>query len=266
MVDRRRLGPVPGTDTDRPNAGRIHDYLLGGSHNFALDREYGARLLAEHPAAVTVARANRSFLVRVVRWCLAAGYRQFLDLASGMPAVGSVHEVALAADPAARVAYVDVDPVVVAQTRHVVADLDTVTATCADIRDPGAVFDAPGVRGLLDLSVPVALLAVVALPFVPEDLPDLVRCYLGRLVPGSVLAFDHCCHEHDDPEALAVLHAGTRTLRHSDTPTRMRSHAEIAEVLDGLEPVPPGLVDITRWPVDQGGPRVGYYGAVARIP
>jgi hypothetical protein len=99
---------------ERANAARMYDYFLGGAHHFAVDRERAEQAIAAQPNIVHMARANRSYLGRVVRWCVGRGIDQFLDLGSGVPTVGNVHEIARDADPAARVAYVDVEPVAVA--------------------------------------------------------------------------------------------------------------------------------------------------------
>ncbi|MET0190694.1 MAG: SAM-dependent methyltransferase, partial [Pseudonocardia sediminis] len=132
-------------DLERANAARMYDYLLGGAHNFAVDREAADRALARRADLGEVARANRRFLGRVVRRCLDDGIDQFLDLGSGVPTVGNVHEIAHAAAPDARVAYVDIEPVAVAAGRSLVAGSDLVTVTHGDLREPAAVLGAPTV-------------------------------------------------------------------------------------------------------------------------
>ncbi|MCD2195446.1 SAM-dependent methyltransferase [Actinomycetospora endophytica] len=133
-----------GIDFERANAARIYDYILGGSHNFAVDREQAARTMAAYPDITRSAQANRAFLGSVVRWCLERGIDQFLDLGSGVPTVGNVHEIAHAIDPGVRIAYVDFEPVAVAHAQEITADLPSVTVTRADVRDPESVFAAPG--------------------------------------------------------------------------------------------------------------------------
>jgi hypothetical protein len=107
----------PGVDTQRANTARVYDYWLGGSHNFLADQDAGRAIAAVEPSMRAIARANRAFLGRAVRFLAAAGIRQFLDLGSGIPTQGNVHEIAQQADPAARVAYVDIDPVAVAHSK-----------------------------------------------------------------------------------------------------------------------------------------------------
>src|SRR5205807_4196712 len=146
-------------DLDQPNAARMYDYYLGGSHNTSADRALAERILAADPRVRAVARANRSFLRRVIRLLVAGGIRQFLDLGSGIPTAGHVHEIAHTTDPEVKVAYVDNEPVAVSATRRLITDQRNVTITAADLRDVDTVLTAPGVVELLDFSKPVAVLA-----------------------------------------------------------------------------------------------------------
>jgi hypothetical protein len=259
------LSKLPGVDPEVPNAARMYDYYLGGSHNFAADRAAAERVKAAIPYAVDVARANRFFLHRAVRFCLEEGLDQFLDLGSGIPTVGNVHEIARELGSAARVAYVDNEPVTVASAAALLEDDPLATITMADIRDPDAVFAAPGVRDLLDLSRPVALLMVAVLPFVPdEDDPvGLAERYRNRLVPGSVHVLSHGTADHDpvDASGLTTVYRGTAN------PLTLRTRDEVAEILRGTDLVEPGLVDATEWrPEDTAGVQHrGLWAAVGRI-
>lgn len=259
-----------GIDFDRANAARIYDYLLGGACNFAVDREQAAKILTQNPDMAYVCRANRDFLRRAVEWCLAAGITQFLDLGSGVPTVGNVHEIALAHRPDARVAYVDFEPVAVAHAHEVVDGLPTVSVTRADMRDPDGVLGAPGVRDLLDPDLPTALLTVAVLHFVPDPaLPAILARYRAALGPGSVHVMSHGSADHDDPDLAASTRAIQDGYRGSATEVVLRSREEIRECLGGLELVaPPGhLVDIVDWPAPSPGVRpTGGYAAIARIP
>ena len=167
-------------DLDRPNAARMYDYYLGGSHNFAVDRELAGKVLEAWPDMPRAAQANRAFLRRAVRFLLDQGVRQFLDIGSGIPTVGNVHEVAQAAAPDARVVYVDTDPVAVAHSRAILAGDAQTAVVQADGRDPAGLLAHPGVTGLLDLRRPVGLLMVALLHFVlrrgrPARHPGRVR-------------------------------------------------------------------------------------------
>jgi len=255
-----------GIDFDRANAARIYDYFLGGAHNFASDRAQAAKIVAANPDMPRVCRLNRDFLGRAVRWCLAQGVDQFLDLGSGVPTVGNVHEIALRAQPGARVAYVDFEPVAVHHARELTAAFDGVTVTQADLRQPEVVLGDPGVAGLLDFDRPIAILAVAVLHFIDDDLPAIFGRYRDALCPGSVLALNHGSADHDDPVLAESVRATERGYRGSATPVVLRDRAQIRELLDGFELVPPGLVDPVHWPVpDPGAEPIGSYAAVGRI-
>jgi hypothetical protein len=259
------LSKLPGVDPEVPNAARMYDYYLGGSHNFAADRAAAERVKSAVPFAVDVARANRFFMIRAVRFCVEEGIDQFLDLGSGIPTVGNVHEVALGINPQARVAYVDNEPVTVASAAALLEGEPQVTITMADIRDVDAVFAAPGVRDLLDLSRPVALLMVAVLPFIPDedDPAGLAERYRNRLAPDSFLVLSHGSADQDSSATAAAAEVYRRTAN----PVKARTRSEIAEMLRGTELVEPGLVDATEWrPEDTtGGQHRMMLAAVGRI-
>ena len=242
MSDASELPPL---DPDVPNPARMYDYYLGGSHNFAADRATAQQVEANVPWVVAAVRANRFFLGRAVRFCVDEGVDQFLDLGSGIPTVGHVHEVAQEAAPHARVAYVDVEPVTVASAAAILGGDDRTTITAADMRDPDAVFDAPGVRDLLDLSRPVALLTVAVLHYLrDEDDPvALVERYRRRLAPESLHVLSHVTGDHD-PEPIA---AAERVYRGTATPLTFRARQRIEAMLAGTELVEPGMVDASQW-------------------
>src|SRR5919197_968071 len=156
-----RVSWVPdGVDTGKPSAARLYDYLLGGGHNFAADRALAEKFLQAQPNARTIARLNRSFLRRAVLFMMDNGIRQFLDLGSGIPTVGNVHEIAQQADPGTRVVYVDYEDVAVAHSDLMLEGNDEATMVQADLTRPSEVLDHPISRMLLDFSEPVGLLMV----------------------------------------------------------------------------------------------------------
>ncbi|GAA4847343.1 SAM-dependent methyltransferase [Actinomycetospora corticicola] len=249
-------GPWPDElDLSRPNGARVYDHLLGGAHNFEVDRDHARRLLAANPDQQFGAHANRSFLRRVVQWCLARGVRQFLDLGSGIPTVGNVHEIALAPDPSVRVAYVDCDPIAVAHSASIVADLDTVTVTRADLTDAAGVLGADSVAGLLAFDEPVAVLAVACLHFVIGDAERFMSVYRDRLAPGSVLAISHGSDDVEDPDHAARMRAVADSFADTASPVTLRSRAEVRGLLGDFTVADPGVVDITDWPQAGLAPR-----------
>ena len=233
-----------GVDIERPSAARAYDFLLGGSHNFAADREAARQAIAIMPDVIMQAKANRAFLRRAVRFLVGAGVRQFLDLGSGIPTVGNVHEIAQREASDTTVVYVDRDPVAVAHSRQLLADNPTVTAVRADFRDPGALLRSWEVLDLLDLAAPVAILMVGVLHYVPDadDPHAVVSRFRDAVVPGSYLAISHPTHE-GRPEWVRLAEAS----RNSPSPVVPRLRTEIAEFFQGFDLVDPGLVWAPSW-------------------
>lgn len=255
-------------DVRRPNSARMYDYYLGGSTNFESDRDAARQVIAAMPDAITSIRANRSFLARAVRFCVQQGVEQFLDLGSGVPTVGNVHEVARWLDPRARVAYVDNEPVAVAHGRHLLRNVERTTVTEADLRDVDRVLTADEVTGLLDFDRPIAVLMVSVLNFVEDDdvAREVVRRYTEPLVPGSFLALSHVTPESVPPEVAGRV---AELYRNANPPSFWRSPAQISALLEGFDLVAPGLVPPSQWHPDgdqEAEPaQVAYLAGVAEI-
>src|SRR5918997_2179633 len=122
-------------DLEHPSPARVYDYYLGGSHNFAVDRRMARQAMELWPELPLIMQANRAFLRRSVRYLVAQGITQFLDIGSGIPTEGNVHEVAQIASPKSRVVYVDVDPVAVAHSRAILTANKHADVVQADLRD-----------------------------------------------------------------------------------------------------------------------------------
>jgi len=238
-----------GIDVTMPNASRIYDCLLGGYHNFAVDREYAERMEESHPGAQQGVAASRALLGRVVRWLVDAGIRQFLDIGSGIPTLGNVHEVAQQAAPQARVMYVDIDPVAVAHTRAILAGNPRAGVLQADLRRPIDIVDHPEVNDLLDFSEPVAVMLMAVLHFIPEaDDPYAIVAQLrDAVVAGSYIALSHGIHVAKLAEAQE---SARRVLQQTPTPAYFRTEEQIARLLTGLDLVEPGIVSIPDWRPD----------------
>jgi hypothetical protein len=233
-------------DITRPSVARVYDFYLGGSHNFESDRTFGQTVVDTYPALPTVLRQNRAFLRRAVRHLTEVGVDQFLDLGSGIPTVGNVHEVAQAARPDARVVYVDHDPVAVTHSRELVDDRPRTCVLDADFLDAEQVLGLAVREGGLDLDRPVALLAVAVLHFVPDDRgpAEAMARYMSALAPGSHLAISHT-RSDGEPEAVA----GQQLYRQERSLPSMhpRGTAAIAGLFGDLTLVPPGLVPVPCW-------------------
>jgi O-methyltransferase involved in polyketide biosynthesis len=241
------LSLVDGLDPATPNVARMYDYYLGGTENFAIDREAADRVLATSPEVRTTLRANRSFLGRVVRYLVAeAGIEQFVDLGAGLPTRQNVHEVAQAANPNARVVYVDNDPAVVARSRRLLADNGRAAMVDADLRRPGDVLADPDLRRLIDLDHPTALLMTAVLHFVSDadDPHAIVRQYVDAVTPASYLALSLGTTDGVDPAKIAEA---LRVYRGASSGLTYRSRAQIERFFERFELVDPGLVRLPRW-------------------
>ena len=234
---------------DKPSAARMYDYYLGGAYNFEADREAAAKVIAVYPDAPKVARANRAFMRRAVRYQLQQGIRQFLDLGSGIPTVGNVHEVVATGGSEARVVYVDIDPVAVAQSEAILGDRPDVGVVRADIRDPATVLSAPVTTRLIDFTQPVGLLAVALFHFVgaADDPRKILETFREALAPGSYLALSHGTAE-GRPEAAESY---SEIYRKTSDPPTPRPRAEIASFFTGWQVVEPGLVWLSEWRPDR---------------
>ncbi len=235
-------------DLERPSAARVYDYILGGSHNFAVDRELARSMLQMFPEAPQEAQANREFLRRAVKYCADAGVRQFIDIGSGIPTEGNVHEVAQQLAPDTRVLYADLDPVAVAHSRAILAGNDAAAAIQADVREPQSILDHPAARELIDFTAPVALLLVAVLHFVPDeqDPAGIVRRYAAALAPGSHLVLSHIGNDINPEMARKVTELTARVT----TPGTFRSRKQVTALFDGWSLVEPGLVPVPLWRPD----------------
>lgn len=272
MTAQSQPGPKD-VDLETPSAARIYDYTLGGSHNFKIDRDFADQVFQFVPWVPNVNRLNRSFLRRVVRYYLDQGIRQFLDLGSGIPTVGNVHEVAQRVAPEARVVYVDYEPVAYQHARSLLEDNPNATIIQADIRDPEAILEHPETRRLLDFSQPLGLLMVGVLLFIgPDDDPGaLVRTYRQRLASGSLLAISHLCDEHAPPEQREQVAAAVNFYQQANEQLNVRTADELMSWLEGMELVEPGVAFLPDWRPDSGTEtddpaRLLGYGVVARQP
>jgi len=263
------LVPPQGLDVTVPNVARIYDHLLGGKDNFAADREAARRLLAAVPDAGRAAQANRVFLARAVRFLAAeAGIRQFLDVGTGLPTQGNVHEIAQATDPRTRVVYCDNDPMVVVHANALLADNLTVVASQADLRDPDYLFTLPVTRTLIDISQPLGVLLVAVLHFLPDgdDPWALIDRIKHRLAPGSYIVISHVTGDGISAEAVR---AAAEVYQGASAPGVARSHEEIARFFTGLEMAEPGLVEVSAWraPLPARWPRpVLFFAGIGRKP
>ncbi|MEU0543226.1 SAM-dependent methyltransferase [Nocardia sp. NPDC005978] len=244
-MDRPAWAPE-GVDMAQASPARMYDALLGGSHNFEIDRraaEMGKQLVPDLPR---VALSNRAFLRRAVRFLVDQGVRQFLDIGSGIPTAGNVHEVAQQLDPACRVLYADIDPVAVAHSRAILGGNDRAVAIEADLRKPADVLAAARATGLLDFDEPVGVLLIAVLHLLADDdhPADAVAALHAAVPSGSYLALSHLSSA-TRPEDAAKL--GANAAAQNKIGIHFRSRAEITGLFGPWTPVEPGVVELPLW-------------------
>jgi SAM-dependent methyltransferase len=232
---------VTGFDPSVPNTARVYNYWLGGKDHFPADRAEAACLLEIYPPLRDLVRENRAFVIRAVAWAAEQGMGQFIDLGAGLPASPAVHQAARAVLPAARVAYVDTDPVVLSHARALLAQDDGVTAVNADLRDPDAVLADPELQAVIDPAEPVCVILAAVLHFLDARTAREVTAGYARLIaPGSYLVVS--CATYDD-EALA------KRLAAEYTAGQFVSHSreDVKSLFAGLELVGPGVTEAQTW-------------------
>jgi hypothetical protein len=258
----------PDLDAHSPNVARVYDCLLGGKDNFAADRRTAAKLLEAVPGAAVAARENRAFLARAVRFLAEeAGICQFLDIGTGLPTAGSVHQIAQAGDPRqVRVVYADYDPMVVRHAEALLGGSLTAAVVRADLRQPWDLFARPTVRTMINLAEPVAILLVAVLHFIEdhEDPWAVVNCYKDLMAPGSYLVISHVTADHLSDDAAREAQAAYNG---ASAPGVARTREQIAAFFAGVEMVPPELVNVAAWRPNHIGPPPGtavLYGGIGR--
>jgi len=267
--DSARREPAALIDTSVPNAARVADYLGGRRNNFEADRKVARSMLVSAPSVAEIVPAARAFHLRAVRFLAAeAGLRQFLDLGPGLRGGEGTARVAQSVDPACRVVCVDNDPMVLSHARALLRSTPqgAVAAVDASISDPAAIL--AGAAETLDFRQPVAMLLPSTLVFIAsaEGAAAVVAALMAGVAPGSYLALYHLASDLDP----ALLYANTQWNRLSDQRVTLRSRAELASLIAGLDLLEPGLVPVTEWRPAPEEPRydhvVPVYGVVARKP
>jgi len=253
-----------GVDLTRPNAARIYDYLVGGTANWTIDREFAQGIIERIPLARDMALANRLYLNRVVRHLTRLGVRQFLDIGAGVPTAGNTHQIADEIAPDARVVYVDNEPIAIAHAEILLnreGDPDRHVMISADLREPDDLWREARGTGILDLDQPIALLMVAVLHFFHAG-PDgrevgaeSVARYRELLVPGSYLAISHLTDDGVPGEMVPQLAESKRVYANSvNNQLLFRSRPEIDALFGDFELLEPGMVWTPQWHPEETGP------------
>ncbi|MFF5265179.1 SAM-dependent methyltransferase [Actinomadura viridis] len=238
--------PPVGVDISRASPARMFDYALGGHDNFEVDRIAAESILKVAPSLRELARHDRAFVHRAVRYLCDQGIDQFIDIGSGLPTQENVHQVAMRCNPQARVVYVDNDPIVNAHGRALLGTSPTTAFVLADAREPDAIMNAPETRGLIDFDRPVGVLMTGLLHFIADDQrpAEVVSQIASHLPSASGIAIVHVCRDHTQPAALGQLEA---VYQNATAQIQIRSRAHIERLLAGMDLVPPGWVDVQDW-------------------
>ncbi|GAA2126045.1 SAM-dependent methyltransferase [Streptomyces synnematoformans] len=246
-------GPsIPGIPTDRPTSARAYDWMLGGKDNYEVDRDMIRAGLPRFPEGVDITRQNRLFLYRAVRYLAQeAGIRQFLDMGCGLPTDNNVHQVAQQFDKDTRVVYVDIDPIVLAHGRALLADDDSTVVITADMRDQEVVLGHPDLQRLIDFKEPLAVLFLSVVHHLTDadDPRTVLRTVIDRAVPGSYMALSQAVT--DDEEHAKV---SSEYMNSNHVPWQTRTPRQVDAFTDGLEPVAPGMGNIAEWRPDPSQP------------
>ncbi|MFC7342782.1 SAM-dependent methyltransferase [Saccharopolyspora griseoalba] len=235
-------------DTTVAHEARVYDYWLGGKDHYEADRALGDAIAEQIPTVATMARANRAFVGRAVRYLVKeAGVRQFLDIGTGIPTSGNVHEVAQQVDPAARVVYVDNDPIVLAHARALMTSTPegATKFVFADLHDPESILSDPAVPETLDLSQPVAVMLVAVLMYFREEseVRRVLSAVMDAVPSGSYLTLTHPTADFD-PEAVAGVVAAAER---SGIAFQPRSREELGRLFAGMDLVEPGITPVMAW-------------------
>ncbi|MFC9999938.1 SAM-dependent methyltransferase [Nocardia sp. NPDC127526] len=260
-------------DTTKPHPARRYDYWLGGKDNFPADRESADAVAEAFPTVRLAAVENRNFLRRVTGYLAReAGIRQFLDIGTGLPTAGNVHEIAQEIAPESRIVYVDNDPIVLLHARELLdsAPQGATTYLDADLRDPRRILTHPDLLATLDLTEPVALMLVAVMHFITDDQQpyEIVRTLCDALPSGSYLVMSHATNDYLEEEDVEKTDEANQR---SGVPFQLRSGTEFAKFFAGFEFVPPGITAVTEWRPEEwrAHPRaaaVSMLGAVAHLP
>ncbi|MFG2597356.1 SAM-dependent methyltransferase [Streptomyces sp. NPDC048462] len=242
--------PADRLQTDRPHSARVWNYLLGGKDNYTVDHETGDLILRMFPDIADIARLQRAFLARAVRYlAVEAGIRQFLDIGAGLPTADNTHEVAQRVAPDSRIVYVDNDPLVLTHARALLTS--SPEGACAyidaDVKNVDLILEEAA--GTLDFSRPVGLTMLGIMGQLPdEDDPwTLVDRLTEPLAPGSHLALSDGTDTSDTlNQAIETYNANSASSYH------LRSPERIAGFFHGLEIIEPGIVRTSAWRPDPG--------------
>ncbi|WP_407550911.1 SAM-dependent methyltransferase [Streptomyces sp. Pv4-95] len=249
----------PEVDIEKPSIARVYDYWVGGTHNFPADVAVAKSIADKNPLLPRTLRSNRAFLRRAVDELTKLGIGQFLDVGSGIPTEGNVHEVALENNPDSRVLYVDIDPVAVAHGKAILAGNPQAASLLGDLRKPGDIFAAQETKDLIDFSRPVGLILAAVLHFISDadDPKAMLRQFTDKLAPGSYVVISHAGMEKK-PAPEDVPASASQTYQENVSEVYWRDIEEVNALFEGLELIDPGVVPVPLWRIGPEGDPEGF--------
>lgn len=252
MKDKSAMELLEELEGETANAARIYDYYLGGHHNTNVDRIAAEATIRQNPIVRYSAKAGRQVLQRFTKTMCEMGITQFLDLGSGLPTMGNVHDIAMGINPDAHIVYIDHDETVYKYSRRILAEkglTDNVLMILDDIENIKSIFSNPKVKNHLDLSQPLGVLASSVFHFVKDDqlASEIVEIIHDNVVDGSCFAMVHGCH---DGTKLEDLQHAKKVYKRTTTPIRIRSTNEISNLFGNFQLLEPQVVDAPKWRPD----------------
>jgi O-methyltransferase involved in polyketide biosynthesis len=251
-------------DPAGPNIARVWDYWLGGKDNFAVDRELAQKMLAVHPVSAQMAKENRQFLGRAVRYVATRDIGQFIDVGAGLPTALNTHDIARQVNARARVAYVDNDPVVVSHARGLLATGPGVIAVTGDMHDPDGILADAELTELIDMTEPVCVILSGVLHFTDARAArDVASAFAKAIAPGSYMIISVGSGSRPEGQKFASAYTAAQIYIHSVE--------DVLSFFDGLELIAPGVGSVRSWCGDDEVPAVEprtatFIGGVARRP
>jgi hypothetical protein len=249
---------LPRQSRKAATAARMYDYYLGGIHNFPADREAAQAVIERFPFIPGAARANRAFVVNAVDYMARSGVRQFIDIGAGIPTVDNVHSIVRRVHPDARVAYVDIDPVAIAESIEILDGDDLAVAVRGDLRNPQAILEHPEIRRIVNIGEPLGLVLAAVVHFIPnhDDADAIVADLVGSLASGSYVAVSHSAKESFSLYPPAPGGSEDVYQRRTSTPGTTRTREEVERLFPGLDILEPGVVWAQEWRPDPAAPSV----------
>jgi O-methyltransferase involved in polyketide biosynthesis len=228
-------------DASRPNAGRIYDYLLGGNHNFEIDRQSAEQLKQIAPGTAQLVRIIRWFLGEAVLRLVSDGYKHFLDFASGLPTADHIHQIA---PKGTKVIYSDIDPVTVSYAKEIIRDNPDVACVECDIREPGKLLNAGVVKQMFGKQRKIAIgMNGIAWFLDDKELAHALEVVYNWAGEGSKLFIS----DADSKRITKGIEAVFKFYKNVGQPVYARSLDTLTKLIGKWKIEEPAFLPLTEW-------------------